>query len=125
MPVGPSELVERRLRNARSQASVWSTLVVMSHPLPKDGPKVPLIQQNQPIQTLTTDRADQSLAERVRLRAAHRRFQHRQAHRSDGAIDDRRIDAVAVVNEKTLWLIAGNDHAELLNGPCRPGVLRH
>jgi hypothetical protein len=32
---------------------VWSPLVVVSQPLPHNGPKVPFIQQNQPIQTLT------------------------------------------------------------------------
>jgi len=86
---------------------------------------MPFIQQDQPIQTLTTDRADQPLAERVRLRAAHRRFQHRQAHRVNRAVDGRRIDTVAVVNEKSLRLIAGNNPAELLHGPFGGGVLRH
>ncbi len=87
MPVCPCERVDRRTGNARTEADVGSTMVVMGHPFPQDSPKVPFVQQDQPIQTLTTDRADQSLAERVRLRAAHRRFQHRQAHRGDRTID--------------------------------------
>ena len=68
---------------------------------------MPFIQEDQPIQTLSTEYTDQSLAERVRLRAPLRRFQHRQAHRDDRAIHGRRIDAVAIVNEEALRLIAG------------------
>jgi hypothetical protein len=37
------------------------------------------MQYDQPVQTLTTNRADQPLAERIRLRTAHRRFQDGQA----------------------------------------------
>ena len=125
MPALPCEPVEQRVGNAGAEAAVWSTLVVVSHPLAQNGPKVPFIQQDQPIQTLTTDRADQSLAERVGLRAADRRFQHRQAQGGDRAIDGRGIDAVAVVNEKSLRLITGNHRAELLDDPFRRGVLRH
>ena len=85
---------------------------------------MPFIQEDQPIQTLSTDCTDQSLAECVRLRAPHRRFQHRQAHRDDRAIHGRGIDAVAIVNEEALRLIAGNNCAELLDGPFGRGVLR-
>jgi hypothetical protein len=93
MPVCPCERVDRRTGNARTEADVGSTMVVMGHPFPQDSPKVPFVQQDQPIQTLTTDRADQPLAKRVRLRAAHRRFQPCQAHRVNGAVNGRRPDA--------------------------------
>ena len=96
MPIWPCEPAERHVRNARSKAGVWSALAVMGHPLLKDGPKVPFIEQHQPIQTLTTDHADQALAERVRLWAAHWRFQHGQAHRGNRTIDRPRKNAVAV-----------------------------
>ena len=72
MPVLPWERVQRQVRDAGTEAGVWSTLVVVSHPLAQNGPKIPFIQSDQPIQTLTTARADQPLAERVRLRAAYR-----------------------------------------------------
>ena len=78
---------ERPVGNARTEAGVWSPLVVVSHPRPQNGPKVPFIPQNKPIQTLTTDCADQSLAEGIGLWAAPRRFQHPQAHCGDCAID--------------------------------------
>jgi hypothetical protein len=67
MLVVPREPVERHVGNARTEAGVRSTLVVVSHPLPQNGPKMPFIQQDQPIQTLTADHADQSLTEGVRL----------------------------------------------------------
>ena len=86
---------------------------------------MPFIQEDQPIQTLSTDCTDQSLAERVRLRAPHRRFQHRQAHCGNRAVDRRRIDAVAVMNQKALGLIARNNPAKLLHSPFGRGMLRH
>ena len=106
------------------EAGVWATLVVVSHPLPQNESKMPFIQEDQPIQTLSTDGADHSFAERVRLRAPHRRLQYRQARRGDRAIYGRRIDAVAIVNEEALRLIAGNNGAELLDGPFGRGMLR-
>src|SRR5260221_13677884 len=64
MPVPPCGRAERRVGNAGTEVGVWSPLGVVSDPLQQNGPKMALIQQNQPIQTLTTDCADQSLAER-------------------------------------------------------------
>jgi hypothetical protein len=86
---------------------------------------MPFMQQDQPIQALTTDRADQPLAERARLRATHRRFQYSQPHCLNRAVDRRSIDAVAVVNEKSLRLITRDDRAELLHSPFGRGVRRH
>ena len=102
MWVRPRGPVERQVGNARSETGMWSTVVILSHPLLQDRPKMGFIQQNQPIQTLPTDRINQPLAERVRLRAVHGRLQHRQAHCVNGAVYGRRIDAVAVVNEKSV-----------------------
>jgi hypothetical protein len=50
---------------------VWATLMVVSHLLQQDGPKMAFLQHDQPVQTLTTNRAEQPLAERIRLRTAH------------------------------------------------------
>ena len=85
---------------------------------------MPFIQEDQPIQTLSTDCTDQSLAERVRLRAPHRRFQRRQAHRDDRAIHGRGIDAVAIVNEEALRLIAGNNARNCWTVHSAVGLLR-
>ena len=85
---------------------------------------MPFIHNNEPIQALSTDRADQPLAIRIGLRTAHWSFQHRQTHCGHRAVDGRSLDAVAVVNEKALRLIAGNHRTELLDGPVGRGVLR-
>ena len=76
MPVPPCGRAERRVGNAGTEVGVWSPLGVVSDPLQQNGPKMALIQQNQPIQTLTTDCADQSLAEGVRLRRPHGSLEH-------------------------------------------------
>ena len=52
MPGWPREPAERPVGNAGTEAGVWSSLVVMSHPLPQDAPKMSFIQDDQPIQTL-------------------------------------------------------------------------
>jgi hypothetical protein len=87
MPGLTCEPIERHVGNAWTEAGVWSTMVVVKHPFLQDGPEMPFIQQDQPIQALATDRADQALAKRIRLRTAHGRFQHRQARRLNRAVD--------------------------------------
>src|SRR5947209_1792756 len=62
----------RRTRDARSQARMRASMVVMTHPFRQDGPEMPFIHQDQPIETLATHAADQPLAKCVRLRAARR-----------------------------------------------------
>ena len=81
---------------------------------------MPFIQEDQPIRTLSTDCTGQSLAGRVRVRAPHRRCQHRRAHRDDRAIRGRGIDAVAVVNEEALRLIAGHNSRGTAGRSIRP-----
>src|SRR2546425_7561117 len=82
--------IARRVGNAWPQAGVGAALV----------------QRNHEIQTLTPDRVDQSLAERVRLRRPHRRLEDRQPHRRNRAIDTLGVNAVVVVDDKSMRLIA-------------------
>ena len=58
----------RAIRNARSQARVRTPAIVVRDPLPKDSAEVPLVERNQPVQTLAPNRANHPFAERVRLR---------------------------------------------------------
>jgi hypothetical protein len=125
MAVWSHQLVERQVGNARTEAGVWSPLVIVSHPLLQNCSQMPFIQHDQPVETLATDRTDQPLAVRVRLRAAHGRPQHCQTHRANCAVDGRSLDAVAVVNEKSLRLITRRNGTELLHGPCGRRMLRH
>ena len=81
---GGRELIRvgHRLWNARSQAGVWTTSIVVGHPFTKNAPEMSLVHRDQPIETLPTYRADQSLAERVRLRRPRGRLQHMPSHRA-------------------------------------------
>jgi hypothetical protein len=57
----------RHVRNTRPETGMWPALVVVGHPLLEDRPQMPFVQNNEPIHTLSTDRADQPLAKRIRL----------------------------------------------------------
>jgi hypothetical protein len=69
---GGHELIRvgQRMWNARSQAGVWTTSVIVRHPFTKGPSEMFLVHGDQPIETLATPRADQSLAEAVSLRPA-------------------------------------------------------
>jgi hypothetical protein len=62
----------RRAGYAGTQCAVRTTAVVVSNPLAKDRTQVPLRHRNHPVQTLAPDRADDPLADRVRLGARER-----------------------------------------------------
>src|SRR6266581_144205 len=71
--------IERRIGNARSKTRVKTSVIVVRDPLMEYASQVALVQHNQIIQTLTSDRANESLAECVRLRCPHGRLENRQA----------------------------------------------
>src|SRR5205809_218318 len=68
----------RRIRHAGSEARVGSATGVVTDPFLKDSTKMPLIEQDHPIQALSPNGADQPLAMRVRSGRPRRRLQHRQ-----------------------------------------------
>jgi hypothetical protein len=65
----------RRLGNPRTEARVRATPIVMRYPLGQDFPQMPFLERNDMVETFSTHRPDQALAERVRLRHADRCFQ--------------------------------------------------
>jgi hypothetical protein len=85
---------------------VGTPAIVVRDPLAKDVSEVTLVQRNHPVQALAPYRANQSFAERVRLWRSHRRLEDCQTHRRDGAIDMLRVDAVIVMNEESMRLLA-------------------
>ena len=56
------------VREARSEARVWTPAIVRCNPLREDASEVSLVQRNQPVQAFAANRANQSFAERVRGR---------------------------------------------------------
>ena len=68
-----------------------ASVIVVRHPFAKDPSEMSLVEWDQPVQALPTHRADQSLAEGVRLRRPHGRFEHPPSHRRDRPVDLGRI----------------------------------
>src|SRR5258708_4925136 len=99
-------LLTLRIWDARSQARMWASVVVVSHPFRHDGPEMSFIQQDQPIQSLATHAADQPLAKCVCLWCPHWCLENPQTHGRRGGIDALRIDAVTVVNKPSMALVA-------------------
>lgn len=75
--------VRDRLWNAWSEAGVWATAIVVGHPFAKDQAEMSLVNGDQPIQTLPTQRPDHSFAERIGLRCPPWRLEHMPPHRRD------------------------------------------
>ena len=63
-----------RLGNPRTEARVRASPIVMRDPLGQDRPQLPFMERNDVVETFSTRRPDQALAERVRLRHADRCF---------------------------------------------------
>jgi hypothetical protein len=118
-------LTSRHVGNSWSQARVRPSAVVMRHPFLHDRPDMSFIHRDYPIQALAPHGADHAITDCVGLRASHRRLQHCQAHCRHRIVNGGRIDAVAVVNQKALWLIAGHNRAKLLDRPRRRRMRRH
>src|SRR5713226_3621313 len=102
MPVwSQSTPIQRRIRNARSQACVRPAAILMCHPLAQRAPKMALIERDHEIQTLATDCPDQAFAMGIRLRRPNWRSQNPQAHRPQRLVDAFGIDAVAIMDDKS------------------------
>jgi hypothetical protein len=69
----------------------------MCHPLVEHSPHVAFTEQDHKIQALTSNAADQSLAERVGLRRPDWRLQNGQTHRGECRINVSGLDAVPVM----------------------------
>jgi hypothetical protein len=80
-----------------AQAGMRTPPVVVSHPFAKDPSELALVEWDQPVQTLPTHRADQSLTEGVRLRSPRERLEHPPAHRPGRPVHACRIDLIPVM----------------------------
>ena len=104
--------VQRWMRDAGPQACVRPAAIVMGHPLCQHTPKMALIERDHEVQTLAPNAPDQPFAMGVWLRRPHRRVQYLQAHRPRRSVDAFGIDAVAIMDDESVQLIAGRDHPD-------------
>ena len=96
----------------------------MLNPLLHRSLEVSFREGNQEVQTFPAQRADNPLAERVRLWRPVRRSQDPKAEISNRAIQRLRKDAVSVVDEKPIGVVGWDSFAELLQCPWRRWVHR-
>lgn len=82
-----------------------------------------LVDEDQPVQTLPTNRADQSFTERVGLRRPRRSPQHMPPHRGDRSVYRGREDAIPIVEDESVRGLWGDDRPKLLDRPLRRGML--
>ena len=84
-----------------------------------------LVDRDQPIKTLPTEGADQSLAKRIGLRCPHWGLEHMPPHGRDRPVDCGGINAVPIVEDEPVGRLGADDRAKLLDRPLRRRMLRH
>src|SRR5438046_6471558 len=97
----------------------------MRDPLSEDAAEVTLVEQNHPVQALAPNRANHPFAECVRLWRSYGRHEYRQTHRRDRTIDTLGVNAVVIMNEESMQLVAPDHHSELLCRPIGGGMFGH
>src|SRR5215469_14663151 len=103
---------------------MWPPTVIMRGPLANNPSEMTFVEGNQEIETFATKAPAQSLAHRVRLRRSHRRPQNSYTKVRQTLIDFRSEDAIAIVNEEAIGMIARQRFSELLQRPLRRGMGR-
>ena len=111
-----------RFRNARAQGAVRASAIVVIRPFPKDAAEVAFAQRDEVVQALAANRADQPLAECVRLWATDWGFQRAHVEAGQGGIELYRECRAVVVEDEAVGMAAGEGLTELLEGPFRGGM---
>src|SRR5215467_9984689 len=96
--------------------------VVVPGPLSNNHLQMAFVEGNQEVETLPTQTAAQSLAHRVRLRGPHWRTENPYTQIGKTLVNILREDAVAVVDEEAVRMIARQGLPELLQRPFRRGM---
>ena len=98
-----------------------ATAIVMRYPLGQDLPQMPFIPRNDVVETLSTRRPDQTLAERVRLRRADRCFQDAKSHRSQCVVNNARERGIAIVHDKPVRFCEKEYRERIVDAATGPG----
>jgi hypothetical protein len=90
----------------------------------KKDPRVPLVDRNQKIETLSTNCSNQPLTERICLGSSDWRLQHAHAEAVQLLIESQRKNAVPVVNDESVWMIEGQEFPETVVSSTRRSDVR-
>jgi len=96
----------------------------MRGPLTNNPLEMTFVERNQEIQTFATKAPAQSLAHGVRLGGSHRRPQNSYSQVRETRVDFLCEDAIAIMDEEAVGMIARQSFPELLQRPCRRGMGR-
>src|SRR5215831_10714679 len=103
---------------------MWPPAVIVHGPIPNSHLKVAFVEWNQEVETFPTKAAAEWLAHRVRLGGPHRRTQNPYTQICKTLVDFLRGDAVAIVDDETIRMIARQSFPGLLQRPFRRGMGR-
>lgn len=110
-----------RLRNSGAQGGVRAAAIVVACELFDGAPGVPFVERDEIVEALPADRANQSFAEGIGGRDSSRSLQDVDAEAFQFAVEARRKDPVAVVNQESVRMAGGEGLAELPDGPIGGG----
>jgi len=87
--------------------------------------KVPVVDRNEIIQTLTSDGPDEPFAKGVSFWRPDRRLDRPHAKIVERHVERRRENRISVVNDKPVWMWVGENLPELLRCPFGSRMIRH
>src|SRR5258708_2124199 len=111
------EIVGRRIRHARTKCHVRTPGIVMRNPRFQKGSQMRLGKRNQPIQTLTPNRTDDSFADRISHRTARWRFEYPDSEPFYRFVQVLGENAVAIVKQIFVPVLGPDGLAQLLQRP--------
>ena len=99
--------------------------VIVDCPIPNRHLQMASVEGDQEVETLPTKAPAQSLAHRICLGGSQRRAQNSYPQVRETLVDLRSEDAIAIMDEEAVRMIAGQRFPELLQRPCRRGMGRN
>jgi len=101
--------------NARSQAAVWASGIVVTNPFPQHSTKMSLVDRNQKIQSLAAHGPNQPFAKRIGLWRLRRSAQYSYSNSPHQfLIEFRRENRIVIMDHKTIAILVRNGFSKLL-----------
>ena len=101
---------------------MWPPVVIMRGPLTNNLLEMTFVEGHQEVKTFAAKAPAQSLAHRVCLGGSHGRPQNSHPQVRQTLVDLLSEDAVAIVDQEAVGMIAGQRFPELLESPFRRGM---